>query len=184
MGQYVKEISFPLEENDQEICLAVFSDSHGDNLSLARAVDSASLQTVIHGALHLGDFSADLSIIQKMKPLWPAYAVRGNNDWDIAGVNDELIVAVGATKVYLAHGHRHSASVRVRKLAQRAASLSANVVCFGHTHVALVNEVDDILVVNPGSCAYPREDAGPSYAILRICPDGSQPSAEIHRLLF
>jgi putative phosphoesterase len=51
----------------------------------------------------------------------------------------------------------------------RFAQLPYDVVILGYTHVAMVEHVDRMTVVNPGSCAQPRDqDRRGSYAILDL----------------
>jgi len=48
----------------------------------------------------------------------------------------------------------------------RFATLSHDLVCFGHTHVPLVHKAGQVTVVNPGSCSQPRDqDRRGSYAV-------------------
>ena len=51
--------------------------------------------------------------------------------------------------------------------ARRLADVDANVICVGHTHHPYVLEVEDKLVINPGSVGQPRDgDPRASYAII------------------
>lgn len=51
------------------------------------------------------------------------------------------------------------------KLAQFA-SLTYDLVCFGHTHVPLIHQEGNVSVVNPGSCSQPRDnDRRGAYAV-------------------
>jgi len=48
----------------------------------------------------------------------------------------------------------------------RFATLSHDLVCFGHTHVPLVHQAGKVTVVNPGSCSQPRDqDRRGAYAV-------------------
>jgi putative phosphoesterase len=48
----------------------------------------------------------------------------------------------------------------------RFATLTHDLVCFGHTHVPLVHQAGNVTVVNPGSCSQPRDqDRRGAYAI-------------------
>jgi putative phosphoesterase len=51
----------------------------------------------------------------------------------------------------------------------RFAELPYDVVIMGHTHIPMVLEVGEVLVVNPGSCSQPRDGTGEgSYAVLDL----------------
>ena len=51
----------------------------------------------------------------------------------------------------------------------RFAQLPDDFVILGHTHVPMVQHVDGVTVINPGSCSQPRDqDRRGSYAILDL----------------
>jgi putative phosphoesterase len=75
-----------------------------------------------------------------------------------------------ATKVLLVHAspwepydeYIYPGSARLA----RFGTLSCDLVCFGHTHVPLIQKVGDVTVVNPGSCSQPRDqDRRGAYAV-------------------
>jgi putative phosphoesterase len=52
-------------------------------------------------------------------------------------------------------------------LLYHAKEAQADIVCFGHTHRPYVEEIDNILFINPGSLCYPRSKyPEPTYCIL------------------
>jgi putative phosphoesterase len=52
-------------------------------------------------------------------------------------------------------------------------------VIVGHTHVPMVHQANDVIVINPGSCSQPRDqDRRGSYAIL----DAESRSVEVRRV--
>jgi len=55
--------------------------------------------------------------------------------------------------------------------------MRADVVVFGHTHIPMIQKYDDLLMMNPGSVAYPRIRNNRSFGMLTIDQDGV--SAEI-----
>jgi putative phosphoesterase len=62
----------------------------------------------------------------------------------------------------------------------RFAQLPYDFVIFGHTHVPMVHQADDVTVINPGSCSQPRDqDRRGSYAIL----DLDRRAVELRRVL-
>lgn len=61
----------------------------------------------------------------------------------------------------------------------RFAQLPYDFVILGHTHVPMVQPVNTVTVINPGSCSQPRDqDRRGSYAIL----DTAQRTVELHRI--
>ena len=60
------------------------------------------------------------------------------------------------------------------------ASLPYDMVCFGHTHVPLVHQAGDVVVINPGSCSQPRDrDRRGAYALF----DTQTREGTIHRVM-
>jgi putative phosphoesterase len=63
---------------------------------------------------------------------------------------------------------------------RRFAQLPYDFVILGHTHVPMVQRVDGVTAINPGSCSQPRDgDRRGSYAIL----DVERREVEIRRVL-
>lgn len=59
------------------------------------------------------------------------------------------------------------------------AALPYDMVCFGHTHVPLVHQAGDVVVINPGSCSQPRDrDRRGAYALF----DTQTREGTIHRV--
>lgn len=53
-------------------------------------------------------------------------------------------------------------------LRYRAEEVGANVVCFGHSHIAGAELIDNMLFINPGSIILPRLRKEKTYAILEV----------------
>lgn len=67
-------------------------------------------------------------------------------------------------------------------LVDEARDRKCDAVIYGHTHKPYVANIDKILVVNPGSLAYPRQDGRvPSYAVMDV-EEGKDFSVEIRYL--
>ena len=87
------------------------------------------------------------------------------------------ILRVSGMNVFVTHGHTEGASYGLNRLAQRAKDSLADIVFYGHTHIASRNEIDLTYFINPGSCALPRGTPRlPSFAIVKI--PGGQERAE------
>lgn len=155
-------------------CIAIFADTHGNRQSFAKAIEMASANGSVDAALHLGDHAADAVLLEEMRPEWPYFAVRGNNDYTEKDVPMEILLSVGNRKIYASHGHYHSASIRAGKLAERALRLGADIAAYGHTHIARIETVDGVTVINPGSAAYPRDGNPPSFMLLLVSDDTTE----------
>lgn len=118
--------------------------------------------------IHLGDSEGTIDLIRSLYPDKKIYAVSGNCDSDIS-LPAELVIPVNdELSIFAVHGHRyavHAARFSVRKAAEQA---GCRIVCYGHTHMKENTYDDGIWMVNPGSCACPRDSGRPSYAYIDI----------------
>lgn len=128
--------------------VAVFSDSHRDRFSLGRLLDAMG---EIDAACFLGDVASDAAYLRlrlaAMAGKPPLYAVRGNNDYASA-LPDELVCEVGGKRLYLTHGHLCASLL---SLSLRAKERGADAALFGHTHEAMNEYADGVLLLNPGA---------------------------------
>lgn len=136
--------------------LIVISDSHG-KIELVQQILEAHADA--DAFLHCGDLEVPSAYFPQL------IAVRGNNDY-YGGSPDERVVSVGNWKVLMTHSHQYSIMSRYQQLRKKAARLGCKLVCFGHTHIYHESFEDGIYLLNPGSCAYPRDGADPCYAIV------------------
>lgn len=117
--------------------------------------------------LHLGD-----SMFPDLDKVWQQMIpIKGNNDSG-EGYIEQTVVCLGEAKIFATHGHQLDVGKSRGKLAEKAKENNCQFACYGHTHEAKVEEIDGVLVINPGSISQPR---GPVlrklYAILSIDED-------------
>lgn len=109
---------------------------------------------------HMGDHQRDiLSYSSELKN--KILSVKGNCD----GGGEDLIVEIEGLKILLTHGDRYSVKRSNFNLLLRAKEVGANVVFYGHTHSALIEEIDGITFINPG-CMTRWSDNTYCYAVL------------------
>ena len=60
-------------------------------------------------------------------------------------------VEVEGFKIMLTHGHEYRAKLTPLLMLKKAKENNCNIVCFGHTHKQISEEIDNILLINPGS---------------------------------
>ncbi|MBO7369265.1 MAG: metallophosphoesterase [Clostridia bacterium] len=123
----------------------VLSDTHGNKKDLYK------LEGVIGEAdhvFHLGDGYYDLNVFGN-DVLKKTTRVKGNCD-AVNGDIDRLIEIEGV-KIYLTHGDLYGAKRGVDKLYYKAKEVGADVVFYGHSHVAKIDEYDGVTIANPGT---------------------------------
>ena len=140
--------------------LVAISDSHG------RREEIRNLLPVINGAdmfIFLGDCTGDIYSLKKEITV-PIIAVNGNCDV-IKAYEDAEIVSWCGHRVLATHGHRYGVKRDLLNITYAAKEKECDCVLFGHTHEAMAEEHDGVLLVNPGSIAEPRFSL-PSYCTL------------------
>ncbi len=121
--------------------------------------------------LHAGDLN-DLAVLDPLAALAEVIAVCGNTDpWETCTqLRETRLIERAGLRIGLAHGH----TGRGRTTAERARSwfTAVDVVVYGHSHLPVIERIDGVLLVNPGSPTDPRRADGPSVALLDIEPAG------------
>lgn len=144
--------------------IAVFSDSHGRTEGMIKAVYNYGPDMIIH----LGDYVRDTEMLKSQFPQTLLRDVRGNCDF-MSSRPDTLIFNVGDKTILMTHGHKHSVKSGLESLIKAAQAAKADIVMFGHTHMAFHDVVSGMHILNPGTAGGSRQD--PSYAQLEINPE-------------
>ena len=79
-------------------------------------------------------------------------------------------ISIGKYRAFLTHGHMYGVSFELETIKEEARARKVDIVMFGHTHKPHLEYCEDGLVVlNPGSLSYPRQDGRkPSYMLMEI----------------
>jgi uncharacterized protein len=139
--------------------VGVISDTHG----LLRPEVAAALANVSQ-ILHAGDVgSAD--VLDQLRAIAPVTAVRGNVDTGrlAEALPMDALVSIGDADIYMLH------NLREMDIDPKAAGIAA--VVSGHTHTPLIDMLDGVLYLNPGSAGPRRFSLPISIGFLRISKD-------------
>ncbi len=109
---------------------------------------------------------APMKVAQILNPLASKIiAIKGNCDSEVDQMISDFLfvnenfVFVGSHRVLFTHGHLHSKN--------NLTNLSVgDTVVYGHYHVNEIEVVNNISCVNLTSCALPKNDSIPAYALL------------------
>ncbi|AJE04885.1 metallophosphoesterase family protein [Geobacter pickeringii] len=141
--------------------LVILSDTHG-NQPLALAIIDA------HGdadhIVHLGDEIDDACFLEDATGR-DIVKVSGNCDCSFDSPRETLLDLEGHT-VLITHGDLYNVKTGMERLKKRARAEKADIVLYGHTHLAAIDELDGILYVNPGCLKKGCEQL--SYAVLTL----------------
>ena len=139
------------------------SDTHGRNLNLEDVLDIETPDFLCH----MGDLEGSEDYIRLITKC-PLAMVSGNNDfW--TDLNPEVTFELQGFRIFMTHGHRYCAHAGNEQLKSAGRRNKADIVLFGHTHRPTLEFDEDIIVANPGSLTYPRQEKRrPSYMVLYL----------------
>lgn len=140
--------------------LLVMSDTHGDE-EIIKVVKERhqNVDVVVHcGDSELAFDHPYLDGIRK---------VRGNCDSD-KNFPNEIQFEQDGIRFFATHGHLFNVKSTLMNLYYRAKEIKADVVFYGHSHLLGIEEIDNILFINPGSLLKPRGIKDKSYVIVEV----------------
>lgn len=162
--------------------LMILSDVHGFTEPLNKALEYFDREQCSH-ILFLGDAlyhgprnafdesynaAATAEVLNRYSD--KILAVRGNCDSEVDQMvlsyplmSDYHIVLDGERKIFFTHGHIYNRDVM-------PPLNKGDIFASGHTHVAEIEEIDEIIHFNPGSVSLPRRETLPSFGLY----DGSE----------
>lgn len=140
--------------------LVVFSDVHGDAAVVDRMIEWNKDAEYF---LSLGDTELDQDFLLHRDIVM----IKGNYRND-PGFVFERVLEVQGKKIFMTHGHKFAVHRSLDKLAKLAITEGYDIVLFGHTHIVETEKVGSVMILNPGSCARPRNTLPPTYMILDI----------------
>ena len=116
---------------------------------------------------HMGDLEGSEDHIRVITKC-PLAMVSGNNDfW--TDLNPEVTFELHGFRIFMTHGHYYYAHSGNEQLKSAGRRNGADIVLFGHTHRPTLEWDKDIIVANPGSLTFPRQEKRrPSYMVLYL----------------
>lgn len=146
----------------------IVSDTHGRHGNLRKAVEESGEFDVL---IHLGDVEGGEAYIDTVADC-EKHVIRGNNDF-YSNLPKEEVFFLNGKKVFITHGHNYYVAFGTEQVERAGRECGADVVMFGHTHRPHLEVRDDVVVLNPGSLSYPRQEGRQSsYMIMEIDDDG------------
>ncbi len=151
----------------------VISDTHGNQAAIFKAYQAAGK---IDAVLHLGDGETDVALLAEVENC-PVLRVAGNCDLG-SKAPSELIAEWRGVRILLCHGDRYGVKAGLSQLIGHGLEAGVQAVLYGHTHLAMAEERDGLMLLNPGTMT--NQATFHSFAILEISVDGLH--AKIHPL--
>ena len=144
--------------------VVIVSDTHGSHRNLEKVLEEEKPMDML---IHLGDVEGGEDYITALVDC-PTHIVRGNNDFfsDLPGEEEFMM---GGYHMFISHGHYYYVSMGEERLKEEARARGADIVMYGHTHKPTLTREEDLITLNPGSIAYPRQEGRrPSYMVMEI----------------
>ena len=154
--------------------ILIISDTHGNHRALDKVLER---EKQIDMLLHMGDVE-DGDIYLEAVLDFPIHIVAGNNDF-YGNLPREEVIQIGKYKVWMTHGHMHYVSLNTCRLKEAARERGVDIVMYGHTHRPDIDIEDDLVVLNPGSLAYPRQEGRRCTYIMMIIDEMGEASFEL-----
>ena len=148
--------------------ILIVSDTHGRDATLRNLLEKVK---PIDMLVHCGDVEGSEEYIRSLVDC-PVHMVAGNNDFFCELPNEEVF-CIGKYRVLLTHGHYYYVSMGTQMLKSDAKARGFDIAMFGHTHRPCLEQAEGIVVLNPGSLSYPRQEGrNPSYMIMELDREG------------
>ena len=140
----------------------IVSDTHGRHARLDRALEEAGH---IDMFIHLGDVEGGEDYINAVISC-EKHMVRGNNDF-FSELPREEEFCIGKYRVFITHGHSYYVSLDPEHIREEGEARNVDIVMFGHTHKPYFDQKNGMILLNPGSLSFPRQEGRKgSYVLL------------------
>lgn len=147
----------------------ILSDTHGNVKGIDKLFSLFGENDYI---LHLGDGCNDIRGVRSAYPE-KVYACGGNCDF-FSALPEEGEIEIEQVKIFYCHGHKYGVKSDLHALAKEAKRRRCDVALYGHTHRALITEIDGVTLINPGALRFSVGEGG-SYCYLVIHKDKFTP---------
>lgn len=146
----------------------IISDTHKSHTNLEKVLKS---NDGIDMVIHLGDAEGREDYIEAIAGC-PLHIVSGNNDF-FSDIPREKELFVCGYHVLITHGHNYYVGAGEMRIKEEARGRGVDIVMYGHTHKPALTIEPDLITLNPGSIAFPRqENRKGSYIIMEISEKG------------
>lgn len=130
--------------------IAVISDSHNIEENIKNIIKYLVDVDIL---IHCGDGVEDIRLIES-KFKGKIYAVKGNCDFGVV-YPEQLLIEINGKKIFIVHGHKYNVKMNYNTIFYKAMELEVDIVTFGHSHKAMIEENRRITLMNPGSISLP-----------------------------
>ena len=150
--------------------ILIVSDTHRKDDSLYKILSDIGPYDML---IHLGDSEgSEEKITGWAGEDCQVQIVHLNNDL-LSNLDREKEITIGKYRILLTHGHYYNVSLGVERLELEARERDLDIVMYGHTHRPFYEVHNGVIILNPGSLSYPRQEGRkPSYMIMEVDESG------------
>ncbi|MEW6064241.1 phosphodiesterase [Desulforamulus profundi] len=150
--------------------IGVISDTHGSLMHFEKALEViGSCDYILHGGdvLYHGPRNplpegySPKELAEKINSMNNLVFARGNCDADVDQMvikhplqSPYVLLQFGKLKILVTHGYTREKQAYI----QMAKDFEVDIFIYGHTHVKELYKDEDLIVLNPGSTALPKDD--------------------------
>lgn len=146
----------------------IISDTHGRHYNLEEILEREKPLDLL---IHLGDAEGAEDYIEVIAEC-PVEVVAGNNDF-YTKLPLEAEIQIGDYRALITHGHYYYVNGGISHIKKAARERNFDIVMFGHTHKPFFEEDENVIILNPGSISFPRQEGkNPSYMVMNLDEDG------------
>lgn len=147
--------------------ILIVSDTHRNEDNLIKVLE---MEKSLDLLIHCGDVEGAEYEIENYAGCKTVF-VAGNNDF-FSRLPREVQIQVENYNIWVTHGHNYYVNTNPDYIKKEAKIRNVDIVMYGHTHRPIIEKMDGLIVINPGSISYPRQEGRkPSYAIMEVKED-------------
>lgn len=167
---------------DDPLLIGVIADTHiypGGRRVVPPGVTRLFERAGIELLVHLGDANSRI-VLEELAELAPLIAVPGNNDdqelHDMLTETTRFTVGERSFGVLHGHGGKSAKLEAIRRFVGKV-----DCVLFGHSHIPLIEQVDDTILFNPGSATDRRWHEHFGVGLIRVADGRIEPELILYQ---
>lgn len=157
--------------------ILIVSDTHGRNNDFLELIENSEKFDMV---IHCGDVEGSEYLISAATGC-KTVIVQGNNDF-FTDLPREVVVKIGKYNALVTHGHTYYVNMSYDHLVREAKQRKMDIVIYGHTHRPVIDKQNGILVLNPGSLTYPRQEGRKYTYIIAEVDESGEVECRLHHL--
>lgn len=154
--------------------ILIVSDTHGSHTNFEKMLEKEKKADLL---IHLGDVEGGEDYMEALLSC-PSHILAGNNDFFSHLDREKEFVLLGH-RIWLTHGHTQFVNMGEGQLRRVAKDRNIDIVMYGHTHRPSLTQEKDLIILNPGSIAYPRQMGRKATYMVMDLKEGKIPEVEL-----